>query len=164
MKNKLSILAFTLAFAVSGFAQSAEAYGASSTEAPARGLLDPARLDIHHAVSFGAGGGSFSSIQSQSLYSTMIRYEFAKPVTLQLNFGLPIHSTFNRAQNLTADNIQSLEYLRSMPWDVSLSWQPKENLLMRFSVVRRTVNDYYGGLYGDDFFGSRTRNDLFRRY
>jgi len=150
---------FVAVLAGTGFAQTPQAFGAGASESAAKGLLDPARFDIHHAISFGAASSTGSEIKSQSLYSTMIQYEFAKPVTLNLNFGLPIHSTFNQYQNLNSQNIQSLDYMRSMPWDVSLSWQPRENLFMRLSVVRRTFeDDYNSGFFGHGLYPYRSRS------
>ena len=80
----------------------------------------------------------------------MMQYEFAKPVTLNLNFGMPLFSTSDQARNLTPDNLQSAEYYKSMPFDISLSWKPKDNLLMRFSVMRRSAEDYYNGFGRDE--------------
>jgi hypothetical protein len=102
-----------------------------------------------------SGGGS-SSIQSQSFYSTMLQYRFAAPVTLNLNFGLPIHSTFSPYQNLTGENMQSLNYFKNIPFDVSLTWQPSERFFFNFSIVN--YPSYYG--YGYDMFdvGPMTRS------
>ena len=133
------------------FSQTADSYEGSSEDLKS-GLLDPSRFTVNRSVSFGMSSASNSSIKSQSLYSTMIQYEFAKPVTLNLNFGLPIHSTYNQMQNLNADNIRSADYFKNIPFDVSLTWQPKDNLLMRFSVIRRTMNEYSTGFYSPLYY------------
>ena len=129
--------------AVSLTAQTESAYEQDeATES--RSLLDPSRFSIHHSLSFGMGGSSASSLKSQSLYSTMIQYRFAAPVTLNLNFGLPIHSTYNDARNLNYDNIESLDYFKNMPFDVALTWQPRENMLLLLQVSKRNAEDYLG--------------------
>jgi hypothetical protein len=106
-------------------------------------------------MSFGmAGGDKTSGVKSQSLYSTMMQYKFQAPVTLNLNFSLPIHSTFSSAQNLTSQNIESTEYFNTIPFDVSLQWKPAENFMMKFSLVRNNSANYYNGLWGGyDLFG-----------
>jgi hypothetical protein len=98
---------------------------------------------VHQSLSFGMLGSSTSDLKSQSLYGMMVQYRFAKPVTLNLNFGLPLYSTYSSDRNLTLDNLQSLDYFKSMPWDVSLDWQPKDNLLFRLTVARRSAEDCY---------------------
>jgi len=128
------------------FAQTEDAYKQSQAEV-SRSLLDPSRFSIDHSLSFGMSSSSGSDLKSQSLYSTMITYRFAKPVTLNLNFGLPIHSTYSSGRNLNMDNIESMEYFKNMPFDVALSWQPRENMLLRLNVSHHNVEDYYG--YGN---------------
>lgn len=107
------------------------------------GLFDPAKFSMNQMVSFGMVASGSSSLKSQSLYTTMMQYKVAEPLTLRLNFSLPIHSTANAAQNLTPTNIESAEYFKNMPFDASLSWQPYNNLLMQVRVVRtvQTVAD-----------------------
>lgn len=109
-----------------------------------RSLLDPSRFSVSHSLSFGMGGSSTSDLKSQSMYSTLIQYRFAAPVTLNLSFGLPIHSTFNDASNLNYSNIESLEYFKNMPFDVSLNWKPRDDMMLQLRVVRQTMDDYYG--------------------
>lgn len=150
MKTPIALILAVL-LPVLTFAQTEDAY-ATSEESSGGALLDPSRFTIHHAVGFGMSSSSNSSVKSQSLYSTMMQYRFAAPVTLDLNFSLPIHSTYSSARNLTTDNVKSLEYFKSMPFDVSLTWQPRENLLMRFSVSRQSLEDYYHGMRGSSLF------------
>ena len=101
------------------------------------GLLDPSRFNIGHSVSFGMSSSpNLSGLKSQSLYSTMMTYKFSKPITLDLNFSLPIHSTYSSSGNLTPDNVESLDYFKSIPIDATLSWQPSENFSMRLSIAR----------------------------
>jgi hypothetical protein len=113
-------------------------------------LFDPSRFTIRNSVSFGAMSSSgVNGLQSQSMYATMMQYKFAAPVTLNLNFALPIHSTFQQSSNFTPNNLQSLDYFRSMPFEASLSWQPTQNTLFQLSVAKGTYNylDNYYGMY-----------------
>jgi len=128
-------------------AQSEHAY--DSKEGGGKGLLDPSRFTIHQAATFGMSTSSTGSgLQSQSMYMTMMQYQFSRPVTLNLNFGLPIHSTYNDAQNLTADNLRSADYLKNMPLNASLTWQATDNLQMRLTVAREP---YGTGLFYDPY-------------
>jgi hypothetical protein len=107
-------------------------------------LLDPSRFSIDHAVSFSMSGAQGRDVASQSVYSTMMEYRFSAPLTLNLNFDMPIHSSMSSAANLGAVEQSPSAYLSTVPFNVSLSWQPRENLFMRFSFS-------HGGLgYGDD--------------
>jgi hypothetical protein len=148
MKPVLFFISLAL-FLVSASAQSKADYGQdqSSDTAKSKGLLDLSRLSVSHSMSFGAmSGGGYSSIQSQSFYSTMLQYRFAAPVTLNLNFSLPIYSTMSPYQNLTSQNMQSLNYFKNIPMDVSLSWKPSDRFQFNFSVVN--YPSYYGnGMY-----------------
>jgi len=128
-------------------AQDKDAYSTESSRASGL-FLDPSRLSIQNSVSFGAmSGGGTSNLQSQSLYSTLMRYQFTAPVTLNLNFSLPIHSSFSSMQNLTSANLQSMDYFKSIPFEMSLAWQPTKNTLFQFSVVK--PGSY--GLMGDGY-------------
>ncbi len=137
--------------AVSLAAQTEQAYEEDEA-VESRSLLDPSRFSIHHSLSFGMAGSSTDNLKSQSLYTTMIQYRFAKPVTLNLNFGLPIHSTYNDARNMSWENVESLEYFKNMPFDVSLSWQPRDDMLLRLRVSRRNFEDYYYGLMNSPYY------------
>ncbi len=132
-------------------AQTEQAYEQDEAE-ESRSLLDPSRFTVHHSLSFGMSSSSNSSLKSQSLYTTMIQYRFAKPVTLNLNFGLPIHSTYSSGRNLNWDNIESLDYFKSMPFDVALSWQPREDMLFRLSVSKHSVEDYQSRFLRSPYF------------
>jgi hypothetical protein len=126
-------------------AQTKADYDVGSDSTKSKGLLDPSRLSVSHSMSFGAlSGGGSSSIQSQSFYSTMFQYKFAAPVTINLNFSLPIHSTMSPYQNLTSQNMQSLNYFKSIPFDVSLSWKPSDRFQFNFSVVNYPAYSGYG--------------------
>jgi hypothetical protein len=137
------ILVGTLVFTALG--QTKDAY--QQDNKTGSGLLDPSRFTVHHSLSMGMSSSTMSSLQSQSLYSTMLQYQFAQPVTLNLNFGLPIYNTANQFQNLTTSNIKSADYFKNMPFDATLSWKPRDNMLLQFSVIRRTVNDYLSNDY-----------------
>jgi hypothetical protein len=119
-------------------AQTADAYkDDQATTSTVKGLLDPSRFSIHHALSFGmASGSEDKSVKSQSVYTSMLQYKFAEPLTLNLNFSMPLYSSFNSAQNLTSENINSMAYFQNMPFDVSLTWKPTNKLMMHFSVIR----------------------------
>jgi len=157
-----STLALTLALAfvvaVPLFAQSVDAYDLGGGSGfgggdSATGLLDPSRLKVSHSMSFMAGGSSAADVKSQSIYSTMLQYKFNAPVVLSLNFNMPIHSTFNKYNNLTSDNLSSLDYFRNMPIDASVTWMPKENLMFRVSVIKMPETGYfYNGLYAPNRF------------
>ncbi|MBN1761320.1 MAG: hypothetical protein JW863_23555 [Chitinispirillaceae bacterium] len=144
-----------------GFSQSEDAYSSGGDEKKAgglAGLLDPSRFSIRHSVSFGAMSSTgVNGLQSQSLYTTMMRYQFAAPVTLNLNFGLPIHSTLSSAQNLNSSNLQSLDYFKSMPFEMSLSWQPSQNTLLQLNIVKAPAGSYYFNNFGYDGFDSYHR-------
>lgn len=127
----LGILIFSAALTS---AQTADAYDTKTTN---DGLLDPSRFSIHHSVSFGMVGSSSSKVKSQSLYSTMLQYQFAAPVTVNLNFGFPLHSTFSQNANLSGENVSSMAYFESMPLDFSLTWKPSNSMMLRFSMVRQ---------------------------
>ena len=140
------------------FSQSEDAYSTGDTEKKSVGLLDPSRLTIHNSVSFGAMSGAGSNgLQSQSLYTTMMRYQFAAPVTLNLNFGLPIHSTFSSGQNLTSDNLQSLDYFKSMPIEMSLQWQPTDNTMLQLHFIKAPAGGYFYNNFGYDEWDSHRR-------
>ena len=157
------IVASILAAAAIGFGQTQDAYdqGEGSIKG-IRGLLDPSRFSVSHSMSFGmvSGGGS-SSLQSQSFYSTMMQYKFTAPVTLNLNFAMPIHSSFSQYQNLSSQNLQSFEYFRNMPFDVSLSWKPSEKFQFNLSIVN--YPDSYGNGYGMYDYGFMPWRSSFAR-
>jgi len=136
--------------AVNASAQDAAAYDQKSVSTT--GLLDPSRFSVHNSVSFGAASfGGSSSLKSQSLYSTMMQYKFVPPVTLNLNFALPIYSSFNSAANLNGTNISSAQYFSTMPFEASLAWQPKDNLLLRLSFIRQP-GDYQQSILMNPFW------------
>ncbi|MDD5676168.1 MAG: hypothetical protein PHC61_18495 [Chitinivibrionales bacterium] len=122
------------------YAQDAKAFDQAAGAVNA-GLLDPSRFSIHNSLSFGMASSSGSSLKSQSIYGTMMQYKFVQPVTLNLNFGLPIFSTANSAANLNGANLSSAQYFSAMPLEASLLWQPKDNLLFRFSFARQPNAD-----------------------
>ena len=135
------------------FSQTKDSYNQDDAK---KGLLDPSRLKVNHSLSFGMGSGSGMSMQSQGLYSTLLTYQFSRPVTLHLNFGFPLYSTFSTYGNLNQKNLTSLEYFKNMPLDVSLSWKPSSNLLLQLNVVRNPQYDYFSGraypLYSRHFY------------
>jgi hypothetical protein len=151
---KFSYACIGLALATSlTFAQTKDAFDNGNDTTSGKGMLDPSRISVSHSMSFGAmSGGGYSSLQSQSFYSTMMQYKFTAPLTLNLNFGLPIYSTFSPYQNLTSQNIQSLDYFKSVPFDVSLCWKPSDKFQFNFSIVNYPA---YGAFGSDLLFPTR---------
>lgn len=141
-----------IVFASILFAQTKDAYetGDGGSEGK-KGLLDPTRFSMQNSVSFGmaSSGLSKNDLKSQSLYSTMFQYRFNAPVTVNLNFGLPIHSTVSSAHNLNLNNVQSLDYFKSMPVSGSITWRPMQNVILQLNVERNT---YSGSSYYDQMF------------
>lgn len=146
MKAAILFLALTLSASVV-FAQSQDAYDKKSGDSTTsgKGLFDPSRFSISRSMSFGMMSNStaMSNMQSASFYSTSLQYKFVAPVTVNLNFALPIHSSFSKYQNFSTDNMQSLEYFKNMPFDVSLCWQPSKNFHFIFSIVKAAGDGYY---------------------
>lgn len=106
------------------------------------GLLDPSRFSVRHGLNFGMSSTGGSGVKSQSLYTTMLQYKFNAPITLNLNFGFPLHSSYASGMNLNEENVTSAEYFRSLPLDFSLTWQPWQNTLMRIHVERNTAPQF----------------------
>jgi hypothetical protein len=149
--KKIAGLSLVLSLIFSVTAQTKDAY--DTGEKQNTGLLDPSRLTVNHSLSFGMGSSSgLSSMKSQSMYSTMLQYSFVAPVTLQLNFGLPIHSTFNASQNMNMQNMRSMDYFNSMPFDFRLTWQPTNNTNFTLSISKMNAYDYYSGYYGNSMW------------
>ena len=129
--------------------QGVEAFDKSDNE-KGKSFFDPSRLTVNHALSFGMfSTAQTSGLKSQSLYTTMMTYKFSQPVTLNVNFGFPIHSTFSSEMNFNPDNIESLEYFKNMPIDASLLWQPSEKFAMMIRVIR---NPAYNSPYSSSYF------------
>jgi hypothetical protein len=152
-----AVMTIALATAAPLFAQSVDAYDLGGSYSgggdSSVGLLDPSRLKVSHAMSFMAGGSRFADVKSQSVYSTMLQYKFNAPVVMSLNFNMPIHSTFNPYNNLTTDNLSSLDYFRNMPIDASIAWMPTQNMMFRVSLIKQPDAGYfYNGLYAPDRF------------
>lgn len=138
-------------FAVCIIAQTKDAYETGDGVEGKKGLLDPSRFSVQNSISFGmaSNGLSKSDLKSQSLYSTMFQYRFNVPITVNLNFGLPIHSTVSSAHNLNLNNIESLDYFKSMPLSGSITWQPRKNFMIQLNLERNT---YSGSSYYDQMF------------
>lgn len=137
-------------------AQTKEAYETDNTTPSQKGFLDPSHFTINNSISFGMASSSGNSdLKSQSLYSTMLQYKFTAPVTVNINVGLPIHSTISSAQNLNQGNLQSMEYFKNMPLSASIAWQPTQNMLFQINFERNTYDNYY---YGSAFPGLYNRS------
>lgn len=158
MRTIISFLVLTLAASLST-AQTQDAYtpANNSDSATNKGLFDRSRLSVSHSMSFGMmSTGSMPGTQSSSFYGTSLQYRFVAPVTVNLNFALPIHSTYSRYQNFSSGNMQSLEYFKNMPFDMTVAWNPMKNMQVVLSVVKTGSNGYY------DSFGSPLRFSPFR--
>jgi hypothetical protein len=152
-KNKIFlsiILSGALCFTL--IAQTKDAF--NDDDSQKSGLIDTKRLSIHHSLNFGMGTSNGSSMQSQGIYSTLLSYQFSKPVTLNLNFGFPLFSSFSQYGNLNQQNISSLDYFKNMPVDVALSWKPASNLMLQLNIVRNPQYDYYPGFTSRSYFRS----------
>jgi hypothetical protein len=145
MRADIFLIALTLSVS-SVFAQTQDAFENKNADSSSnKGFWDPSRLSISRSMSFGmANTAGASSMQSASFYSTGLQYKFVTPVTVNLNFALPIHSSFSKYQNFSTDNMQSLEYFKNMPFDVSVSWEPTKNFHFILSVVKAAGDSYYG--------------------
>ena len=150
---------FLCAASMTLYAQSERAYSDDNSSSITK-LIDPSRLTVNHSLNFDMGGSSASDLKSQSMYTTMMRYQFNAPITLSFNFGMPIHSTLASEHNFTQDNLQSMDYFKNMPLSASLSWKPSDNLFLNFSVSRQSTQHRY---QSDLFPASRHFNDLFYR-
>jgi hypothetical protein len=144
-----------LVFSWTAFGQVAQDQaGPNQSASPSlQGVQAPSPLTINHSLSFGmASGLGSSSLQSESFYSTMMQYQFAAPVTLKLNFSLPIYSSFSPYQNLSAQNLQSMNYLKNIPFDVSLAWKPTDHLQFNLMVINPAGANSLGyGMYNPAF-------------
>jgi hypothetical protein len=136
------------------WAQTADSYLPSKDSSKA-GLLDPSKFSINHSVSFGMSSASGSSMKSLGLYSTMLSYRFSQPVTLHMNFGFPLYSSYSPMANPSSQSLRSMEYFKNMPMDFTLSWQPRDNLLLQMSVIRAPQDYFYSPYYfpGNRFMG-----------
>ena len=156
-----------LVAAASLFAQTTTDYGSSDKKHS--GLFDPSKLTVQRSISFGMAAiqTSNNSLLTQSMYSTRLLYKVAPPVTLKLDFGLPIYSNYATRSNISVDNIQSLDYFRNIPFEAALSIKPRDNLLLQLSVAKNTGTQYgpatmwghrgfFGESYWDGMFGKDT--------
>jgi hypothetical protein len=149
MKTMCIKIAITLLYIITiAVGQTVDAYD-KDEKSEGKSFFDPSKLTINHAFSFGMSSSSaYSGLKHQSLYTTMMTYQFSNPVTLNLNFSLPIHSTYASEFNLNADNIQSLEYFKNIPFDAHLRWQPNEKFAVQLSVIRNTgAYPFYSPFY-----------------
>ena len=143
MMKLISICSVIMVIGFSATAQTEDAY--ETGEKTNSGLFDKSRLSVQHSLSFGMMSNSgVSNLKSQSIYGTMLQYQFVAPVTVNLNFGMPIHSTLMSAQNLSVENMKSLDYFKSMPIDFNLTWKPTKNTQLQFSIVKSNYQDAYG--------------------
>ena len=140
-----------LCVAALALGQNAQSYK-STGDSLKGGLLDPSRFSLHQSLSMGMATATGSSLQSQGLYSTMLTYKFSQPLTLNLNFGFPLFSTFSPRQNLSAQNLTSADYFKNMPIEASLAWKPTDNMFFQLSFIRAPGNYYYDSYYSPFFY------------
>ncbi|NLW31307.1 MAG: hypothetical protein GXY77_07620 [Fibrobacter sp.] len=160
--SKLAIFIFVCSISSAIFGQNEKAY--ESDQKSNLGIFDPSHFSMQQGLSFGmASHSGFSNVKSQSLYTAMMQYRFNAPVTLNLNFGLPIHSTFSSAHNISANNLHSMDYFKSVPFDVSLTWQPTDRMLFHFGVSKYTSSPYFFADPYYDPFNSLMRRDYLRK-
>lgn len=140
VKNIVAIIIMIICMVGISNAQTEAAYHETKDEKQSK-LFNKDRLTVNHALSFGMSSSSNTSgLMSQSLYATMLKYQFSKPVTVEVSFGLPIHNTYDPLASLNSDNIQSADYFRNIPFDASITWQPTERFMMNFSIIRDASN------------------------
>lgn len=95
---------------------------------PSIGLIDPSKLSVSHAVSFGATVGNGASLM-QSLYTARFGYKLSNPVTLSFLLGVQ-NSRFGGS----GDNLN----LTSPIGGVQLEYRPSKNFLFRIDVQQST--------------------------
>ncbi|MFP4416833.1 MAG: hypothetical protein ACOC4C_02135 [Fibrobacterota bacterium] len=140
---KKAVMSLAIVFACTTLTFSQTTGGLMGTSG-LKGLFDPSRLSVNHSLSFGMSGAPGTDLKSQSLYTTMLQYEFSQPITFNLNFSLPIHSSYNDGMNLNEENIYSAEYFRHIPFDAHLTWKPTENMFLQLSIVKGAESEYLG--------------------
>lgn len=139
-RNIATVALLLLTGTYSIMSQTAAAYDDGENDKKLK-LFDRERLTVNHSLSFGMSSSSATDgLMSQSLYTTMLKYQFSKPVTVKLNFGLPIHNTYDTQTSFNVDNIESADYFRNIPFDASITWQPSERFQMHISVMRDPTN------------------------
>ena len=128
--------------------------------------VTPKKLSVNHSVTFGMTTTSFSKsdLKSQGLYSTMLTYKLSPPITLKLDFGLPIYSTFNDKANPTPSNFQSLDYFKNMPVAASILWKPSDNMLMNISIVKGSSDYYYQPQFFENTFNRGFKEPLYNDF
>jgi hypothetical protein len=141
-KSVILLVVWVFAGAVGAIAQTQQAY---EQEKKNTGLLDLSKLTVHRSASFGMSTASFNSndIKSQGLYTTMLQYQFSKPLTLNVSFGLPLFSSYNSRSNLTPENLKSADYFKNMPFEGTLTWQANDKMLMQVTIARYTGASNY---------------------
>lgn len=120
-------------------------YGSSSV-----GLLDPSRLSIDHAVSFGVTSSGDQSL-TQALYQSRFSYRLSDPVTLSLMMGV---------QNLNGNNIPGFNSNNSVFGGFALDYRPSKNVFFHLEMQHLPAGSYtpeylspfgYSQLYSDRF-------------
>ena len=93
---------------------------------PSLGLVDPSRLSVHHAFSFGASFGGDQSLLS-SLYATNLTYQLSNPVTLNLLIGV---------QNNRIAGMPGVYNQTSLIGGFSFDYKPSKNMHFRLEMYQ----------------------------
>ncbi len=120
-------------------------YGSSSA-----GLLDPSRLSIDHAVSFGVTSSGDQSL-TQALYQSRFNYRLSNPLTLSLMMGV---------QNMNGNNIPGFNSENAVFGGFSLDYRPSKNVFFHLEMQHLPAGSYapaylspfgYSQLYSDRY-------------
>jgi len=116
---------------------------------PTLGLIDPSRLTVNHAVSFGFSSGGGNSLM-KSLYAANFTYRLSNPLTLNFVLGM---------QNLQLNGIPGQGSQNAFLGGFSLDYRPRKNILFRFEMQNVPQGIWpYGGVYPNSYkymFGDR---------
>lgn len=108
------------------------------------GLIDPSKLTVNHAASFGFSGSGDQSIM-QSLYATRLTYKFSNPLTVNLILGV---------QNLKFNNVPGINSENSLLGGISLDYRPTRKLHIRLEFQQSPLTTFSTG--GTSGFNSQS--------
>ncbi len=110
------------------------------------GLLDPAKLDMSHSISFGYSSAAARYGDGYSgLYQNRLNYKIADPLDLTITLGYAFASPYDQGELSQKERI--------IP-GFALRYQPSDNLLMQISY--RAANAYAGRplSFGERYYGA----------
>ncbi|MBT3233019.1 MAG: hypothetical protein HN356_09400 [Calditrichaeota bacterium] len=103
------------------------------------GLIDPSKLTVNHAASFGFSGSGDQSLM-QSLYATRLTYKFSNPLTVNLILGVQ-NSKFNNVPGINSEN--------ALLGGISLDYRPSKKLHIRLEFQQSPLSTFStGGMSG----------------